>query len=60
MKEILTFIITFAFIMFYYWINGGYFIRGAELGLVVGLAVLFSVLAAALVPVVAKFKKPKH
>jgi hypothetical protein len=59
MKEIFVFILTFAFIMFYYWINGGYFIRGAELGLAVGLATLFAVLAASLVPVVGRYKQPK-
>jgi hypothetical protein len=59
MKDIFIFIITFSLIMFYYWVSGGHFIRSGELGLVVGLGSLFSLLAVVLMPVSLNFKKPK-
>ena len=49
----------FSFCMFYYWVNGGNFIRGAELGLTVGMAAIVSIVIALLININGEPKKSK-
>tara|TARA_R110000782_G_scaffold117172_1_gene207273 strand:- start:273 stop:467 length:195 start_codon:yes stop_codon:yes gene_type:complete len=59
MKSISIFVLMFSFCMFYYWVNGGNFIRGAELGLTVGMAAIVSIVIALLININGEPKKSK-